>query len=385
MPSRPLVLLSDAHLAPNDGAAVARDLAGLVTRHGEAEILLNGDTFTLSGESSEQASLQTLGQLLDDHADLGRSLRGHLAAGGPVTLIAGNHDAVLMAPPARELILERIGLGSQAPLSVEPWFVRRGPFHVEHGHVYDPDNAPAHPLARWSSRSEPLGIALTRRFVVPNRAWRFAHAHETTFARGLWRALRWYGVRGPAIVARYYAVATALCLQAGRQSELAEERAAGDRAVDVLAERAGVPVERVRELVHAAPAPTHQRRRDTFMRLYLDRSLALLATASAVASFTAPVRPVGMFIGALGASYLIASVVRSGSRYRGQLGPSLRAAAERVATVSGAEWVVFGHSHREDEASHYVNTGAFSRLTERGRPYLVVEARGRRAHRNWFR
>ena len=377
------VLLSDAHLAPSDGALIAGDLGRLVRAHEGAEILLNGDTFTLSGEPSEQASLQALGRILDDHSDLSRALRAHLVAGNPVTLIAGNHDAALMAPGARELILERLELSSPAHLSIEPWFVRRGRLHVEHGHLYDRDNAPTHPLALWSPQSEPLGIALTRRFVVPNGAWGFAHAHETTFTRGLWRALRWYGLRGPAIVARYYATAAALCIEAGRQSHFAGERAQGDQAVDVLAERVGVPVECIRELLRSAPAPTHHRRWDTFMRLYLDRSLALLVTASAAAALVGPARPVGVLVGALGASYLTASVVRSGSRYRGLLGPTLRAAAERVSRVSGAECVVFGHTHQADEAPHYVNTGAFSVPSERGRPYVEVDENGRRSRRDW--
>ncbi len=383
MASRPLVVLSDAHLAPGDGVAVSHDLARLVANHRGAEILLNGDTFTLSGESSEPAAFQALGQLLDDHADLRSALRGHLAAGSPVTLIAGNHDMALMAPASRELILERLELGAAVPLSVEPWFVRRGCFHIEHGHLYDRDNAPTHPLARWSPRSEPLGIALTRRFVVPNRAWGFAHAHETTFARGLWRALSWYGLRGPAIVARYYATATAVWLEAGRQSQFAGERVAGDQAVGGLAQRVGVPVECIRELVRAAPPPTHHRRRDTFMRLYLDRSMALFVTASAAASLVGPARPLGLIVGALGASYLTVSVVRSGSRYRGRLAPNLRAAAQRVAAVSGAECVVFGHSHREDDGPHYVNTGAFSCPTPKGRPYFVVDSEAWSGRRSW--
>ena len=383
MASRPLVILSDAHLAPGDGVAVSRDLARLVAGHSGAEILLNGDTFTLSGESSDSAGLQTLGQLLDDHADLRGALRSHLLRGSPLTLITGNHDVVLMASTARELILERLELGSQAPLSVEPWFVRRDRFHIEHGHLYDRDNAPTHPLARWSPRSEPLGIALTRRFVIPNRAWGFAHAHETTFARGLWRALRWYGFRGPAVVARYYATATALWLEAGRHGRLADERAAGDHAVRELAERVGVSVECVRELLRAAPPPTHHRRWDTFMRLYLDRSLALLVTVSAAASLAGPARPVGLIAGAVGASYLTASVLRSGNRYSGQLAPILREAAQRVAATSGAGCVVFGHSHREDRAPHYVNTGAFSVPTQRGRPYFVVDAEVPDGQRRW--
>jgi hypothetical protein len=383
MASRPLVVLSDAHLAPGDGRAVSCDLAQLVANHSRAEILLNGDTFTLSGESSEPASLQALGQLLDGHADLRSALRGHLAAGSPVTLIAGNHDAALMAPASRELILGRLELIAQAPLSVEPWFVRRNRLHIEHGHVYDRDNAPTHPLARWSLHSEPLGIALTRRFVVPNRAWGFAHAHETTFARGLWQALRWYGLRGPAIVARYYTTATVLWLEAGRESQIAGERAVGDQAVGGLAQRAGVPVECVRELLRAAPPPTHHRRWDMFMRLYLDRSLALLVTASAGALLAGPAPPAGLAAGVVGAGYLTASVLRSGNRYRGQLGPDLRAAAQRVAAVSGAECVVFGHSHREDEAPHYVNTGAFSCPTQRGRPYLVVDSEAECGRRRW--
>ena len=69
--------------------------------------------------------------------------------------------------------------------------------HVEHGHAYDPDNAPTHPLVVPSVATEPLGVALTRRFLAPNRAFDFAHATEITPFEALARAARVFGTRMP--------------------------------------------------------------------------------------------------------------------------------------------------------------------------------------------
>src|SRR5690606_16338269 len=116
-----------------------------------------------------------------------------------------------------DALLDALEVDRRARLEVSPWFVRRGSVHVEHGHLYDPDNAPSHPLAPWSIATEPLGIALTRRFLAPNGVFAFAHAHETTPLAGLLRTFRLYGPRAPLIVYRYFATAIRLCLEAGRQ------------------------------------------------------------------------------------------------------------------------------------------------------------------------
>ena len=131
------------------------------------------------------------------HEELRASLRAQLAAGHPVTLVPGNHDADVARAGMRDALLGWLELGEDAPLDVVPWFVRRDGVHVEHGHVYDPDNAPTHPLVPPAPDTEPLGVALTRRFLAPNQAFDFAHATEITPLDALIARGRVFGARMP--------------------------------------------------------------------------------------------------------------------------------------------------------------------------------------------
>src|SRR5687767_943779 len=131
-----------------------------------------GDLFDLSVATPEDAGA-TLARLLFRHIEVKRAFEEHVRRGAPLSIVAGNHDAALASEASRSALLDALGLARDAPVTVSPWFVRRGVLHIEHGHLYDPDNAPVHPLAPWSTETEPLGIALTRRFLAPSRALEF--------------------------------------------------------------------------------------------------------------------------------------------------------------------------------------------------------------------
>src|SRR6185295_18274886 len=105
-----------------------------------------------------------------------------------------------------------------------------------------------HPLAVFSPDTEPLGVALTRRFLAPSRALAFAHAHETTPLHGLLRSFRLFGVRSPVVILRYFATAIRLCARAGRQSGVAEELAAGESALQEFADACGLAADLLQEL-----------------------------------------------------------------------------------------------------------------------------------------
>jgi hypothetical protein len=255
--------------------------------------------------------------------------------------------------------------------------------HLEHGHLYDPDNAPTHPLSLWSNATEPLGVALTRRFVARCDASAFAHAHETTLVRGLLRAFRLYGKRAPSIIAGYYATAAELLAEAGRQPGLAQERNRGERALRDFAEETGLSEEVIAALACAGPRPTHHRRQDTFFRLYLDRSIAAAAGVFAAAAFALSGRFVGLGLLASSVGYLSLSVGLGGSRYRGTLEQRLRTAAQDVIRLSDAALVVFGHSHQPDQAPGYLNLGAFGSDGSTGRSYALIDAGGTAERRVW--
>jgi predicted phosphodiesterase len=85
-------------------------------------------------------------------------------------------------------------------------------------------------------------------------------------------------------------------------------------------------------------------------------------------------------VGALGALYLRESTRRGTNRYEGLPVKRLRAAAERVRTLSQAELVIFGHTHVPESLPGYLNPGSFQ-YRSGARPYAYVDESGRAERR----
>jgi len=290
--------------------------------------------------------------------------------------LAGNHDAGLIAPELRTALLDQLELTGAAPLEIAPWFVRRAGVHVEHGHFYDPDNAPAHPLAEWSPATEPLGIAITRRFVRPSGAYHFSHAHETTPLAGIAKAFRVYGARTPLIIAQWFQIAGQLCLETRKPQRFAAEQAAGEAALQQFAALVELEPEVLRSLLEAGAEPTHRDFRKTFMRLYFDRVFASSGLLLSGAAYLAWKSRAFGIAGLLAGLYLIQSVQRTGNRYEDLPVERLRAAAARVRELTQAEAVIFGHTHQVDQVAGYANSGSFG-YSACGRPYVQVDEASR--------
>jgi UDP-2,3-diacylglucosamine pyrophosphatase LpxH len=371
----PFIVASDLHLSADASAGTVRDLSRLVHEHPGHELILAGDVFNLSWEPPERAAVDAVLALFSAFPELGQTLRGHLSQGTPLTLLAGNHDAGLISPELRAALLNRLELRSDAPLAIAPWFVRRGGVHIEHGHFYDPDNAPAHPLAQWSPRTEPLGIALTRRFVRPSGAYHFSHAHETTPLAGIAKAFRIYGARTPLIIAQWFQVAGKLCLETREHGRFAAEERAGEAALLKFAQLVELDPEVLHALLRTGAVPTHRNFRDTFMRLYFDRVFASMGLFMSAAAYLAWRSRAAGIASLLAGLYLIQSVQRTGNRYEDLPEARLRAAAQRVRELTGAQAVIFGHTHHVDEVPGYANSGSFGYSTS-GRPYVRSDEQG---------
>src|SRR6202000_308333 len=79
-----------------------------------------------------------------------------------------------------------------ARVRVSPWFFREGGLHIEHGHLFDPDNAPAHPLVV----GEPsLGVHFVEQFIAPAGAHRYLNANDKTPLDLFLSSFVWYGPR----------------------------------------------------------------------------------------------------------------------------------------------------------------------------------------------
>jgi hypothetical protein len=313
--------------------------------------------------------------MLGAETELRRALRAHLTSGGAVSLLPGNHDAAVASPRLRAPLLALLELDERAPLAVERWFLRRGGLHVEHGHAYDPDNAPTHPLAVPTPATEPLGVALTRRFLSPNRAFDFAHATEITPGEALARAIRVFGTRMPLLLTRYFRESGKFCREAGFRPEHRDELRAGDELVQRLSAETGLDEARIRAVLDDRPRPTHESFERAFFRLYFDHVAGTVAAGAFFGLWLLSRSRTALGLGALAALYLTRSV-RSGNRYEGLPVRRLRAASERVRLLTGADTVVFGHTHVEDQAPGYLNPGSFTYRTGPERPFAYATERG---------
>jgi len=382
---RPLVVVSDVHLGHRPCDEVASDLARLVSMHPGHEIVLNGDTFNLSCDAPDVHPGASVVAMIAGHPALEAALARHLAAGDPLTIMAGNHDADVQAPAVEAALVQRFALEAGSALRVEPWFVRRGHVHIEHGQNYDADNAPAHPLAPPSSGTEPLGVALSRRFLGPYGAYALGDRYDATPLDNVRLMFRLFGVRAPLALLHYVALLVRLNLEALPPGRLEPERRTGEAALEAFARGAGIEAARLRALVDARPAPTHASASRTFGRFDFDGAIAALAVPGGGVAALAGATAGGAASAAVGLAYLLLSRKLRARRSSNHMPEDLRAGAILVRRITGARTVIFGHSHREDEEDGYINLGAFGDPPRPARTYVHVDVEGRAERRTLVR
>jgi UDP-2,3-diacylglucosamine pyrophosphatase LpxH len=373
---RPLVVVGDVHLSHGVRRGSGQALAQLLTAHPGAELMLNGDIFNLSLDAPERDPLESVLAMLRVEPELRTALRAHLTGAGRLTLLPGNHDAALADPELRRRLLAWLELGDGAKLSLSRWFERRGKIHVEHGHAYDPDNAPTHPLVRPSVTTEPLGVALTRRFLAPNRAFDFAHATEITPLEAIVRATKVFGARMPLLLGRYLVTAGRFCREAGWRPELAREREHGEALLRSAAAELGLDAEILRTLDDDRPRPTHESFERAFFRLYFDRIVATAGVSAGLGAGALARSRSLAGLAALSALYLLESQRRGRNRYEGLPVRRLRQASGRVRDITNAELVIFGHTHVAEATPGYLNPGSFTYRAGEPRPYVFVGTDG---------
>ena len=375
MLNRPTIVLSDLHLGPTCPPAASIAAARVVERHPEHEVFLMGDTFDLSIDPLSMDPARSVIGSLEKNPALSTALQRKLERGVPVVLFAGNHDAQLAQPHVREKILARWSLPESAPLTCGLWCARRAGIHFEHGHIYDPDNAPTHPLVAPSQNTEPLGVTLMRRVLAPSRALYFAHAHELTPLKGLGQAFVKLGVRAPELIARYY-IESARIVAGATPASFSAELWQGEQEVVAYAQTHGFDADELRRLLQSRAVPRHHQREAVFKRLYLDRSIATAAWWSSSLLGLITLQPAYWAITGVSLGSLMLSLSRGKNRYGGSLLIRMQTAATSVAALVGARAVVFGHTHVEESHRGYVNTGSFAFGGALGRSYLILDPEG---------
>jgi UDP-2,3-diacylglucosamine pyrophosphatase LpxH len=373
------IALADLHLTKSSEPEVIADLAGLLGEHAGCQIVFVGDFFDLVTAAPDQDGRDAIREVMAAHPTLREALGRHLDGGGSLLFCSGNHDAAVGHDAFREVLLESIGPEhtSRQRLSSTPWFMRLGKTHIEHGHHYDPDNALSDPLA-LGERS--LGIHFSSEFIHPTGAHRYLNANDDTPLKLFLSAFRWYGLRAPYVVYRYFHAAFTALARSGPFYRGAE------RGADVVASQAefaarwGIDQQTIASLRAAGSQPTLQSLPDTFARLYMDRVtasvLCLAGGAAMLASGprTGVRRKLGGLSLAAGVALMTASWLRGHSRYAGNVIEHLDRAASELRDCTDAQLVVFGHTHREADGEGYANTGSFAfPRAAPGRPFLELE------------
>jgi predicted phosphodiesterase len=360
------VILADLHVTRVGSPAVGEALVAFVRAHAGARIVFAGDLLDLSAEP-----MSSLAEALAAQPEIVRAFGEHITSGGELWALAGNHDTELASSDGDALAraLDLHG-DARARLVQSPWFFRIGDVHIEHGHLYDPDNAPGHPLVHGQPS---LGVHLTREFIAPTGAYEYLNENADTPLALFVRSFTRYGARAPYVIYRFFHSAATALAGSGTRYAGAEESARGSALVDAFAEHMGLDPARVRALLEHAPSPTLASTRGTFSRLYLDRVAATIALGGGAALLASGRARAGSVALAAGAIAMASSWALGHDRYGGTVIDRLAEGARLVELTTGARAVVFGHTHHSQATGAYTNTGSFAFSRDEHRPYLEIE------------
>ena len=366
------LVLGDLHLTRHTPRAVTDDLARLLRAHGGARVVVAGDLFDLSADDPQARRDHAVERAIAAHPTARAALADHVHRGGELWLVGGNHDAEVGVQGFDGTLADALGIGhdARARLRTTPWFFREGAVHIEHGHVYDPDNAPAHPLIQGEAS---LGVHFVEEFIAPTGAHRYLNANDGTPLKLFVSSFSWYGKRAPYVIYRYFHAAFSALLRSGPMYRAAHEIEQGHARVEDFVRAFDVPRELVVGLIALGAEPTLESLSRTFTRLYLDRVAATLAIAGGLGALGLGHAHAGAAVLAMGSLLMGGSWARGHNRYAGNVTDRLADAATRIAETTDAKLVIFGHTHREALGGSYANTASFAFPREApGRPYLEL-------------
>ncbi len=367
------LVIGDLHLVRDTPTEVTDDLVELVEGHRGARLVFAGDLFDLSADFPRTKPEIAVESALEAQPRARAAFAEHVDRGGELWLIGGNHDAAVGAVESRELIASGLGIRGEGlkRLRTTPWFFRADGLHLEHGHFYDPDNAPSHPLY---SHLRSLGVHFVEEFIAPTGTFRYLNANDDTPLKLFARAFSWYGARAPYVIYRYFHTAIGAMLKSGPFFEGAREVERGRALEEGFAGEAGVSKEMVEALIAIGVVPTMGSLPATFQRVYFDRVLATLALMGGAGALASKRYGLATWSLGLGALAMGVSWALGHDRYGGSVPELLARGAQDIARTTGARLVVLGHAHREALGETYANTGSFAFPgAAPGRPFIEVE------------
>ena len=416
-----VLVISDIHLGEilyNEAApgladyvhALNRELADFVAAHrerlppeGSWHLVINGDMFDFVklatlGDATTVALDQTaairerLARIIKVHEPLFRELARFVLDGHRLTIIEGNHDAEVylreVRADLRSAILRLAHVHQralqQAPISPElvadrmrfrTWFeagdVDGVPFHIEHGHQYDEFCSFEYNLAPYDdvSRREvamPLAHRAIPYFTELMRSYA-AQPVEDFDGRSALRFMAALGPRKAWVLFKVYLVAMLeLLKQAGkkRRHELLGLEEEHRRELHALAANSPYDVGTLTRMDGLKAMPAEYSVIKMVRVFWLD---VVFATGIAIIGTLVSLLiggPSGLIFGVLVLSACIGLVQRGHRDRRLDIAGVLRRAARRLAEVTNARFVTFGHSHfaelhRVGENAYYLNSGSW--------------------------
>ncbi|MFO0552128.1 MAG: metallophosphoesterase [Polyangiaceae bacterium] len=368
------LVLGDLHLVRETPTAVVDDLVSLVTSNPGARFVFLGDLFDLSADHPGTPKAHALREAIACQPRVRRALAEHVDRGGQIWLAGGNHDSAVGDPEHDDGLIEGLGLDTAAVrgrVRTSPWFFREGGLHLEHGHLYDPDNATSHPLV---SGVRSLGVHFVEEFIAPTGAFKYLNMNDELPLKMLLSAFTFYGVRGPYVIFKYFDAAFRAVAKSGPFFEGAVEQLAGAALEADFKHEHGVSDDLLKAMLQLPARPTMESFTATFQRLYLDRTGSTFAMMGGLGLLARGKRRAGATLFGAGALTMGISWALNYDRYSGSVPQLLADGAQRVVDATGAKLVVMGHAHREALTDNYANTGSFSfPRGAPGRPYLEIE------------
>lgn len=360
--------------------------------------------------NTQENVVYKLGRILEIHRPLFKQFARFVLAGNRITIIEGNHDTEFYfeavrqrlhdfvvseveriqkqeRPPDKTLTDEEIAalkakaVAAAARLNFQTWFeASSGRYHIEHGHQYDELCSFEYNLVPVAGPGENPEIAtpMSHR-VMPYFAellGDFSTHGVDHWSLGDW--LKFCLKLGPRMMlhlTKVYFVATwELISQAGnsRAEQIQSLSKLHKQRLRAMAECSAYGYETLRQLDQLKAKPAEfsmfkMARVFFFDRFVIVGATALLMTLSGLLGGTAWCLA-SMFLGSV---VLLTSVFTPNNA--GAIEEILRLAAARIADLTGARYVVFGHSHHPElvdlrrtfgvgrfgENAYYINSGSW--------------------------
>lgn len=376
-------------------------------------LVINGDMFDFvkmplgpaAGQpvraGSEQEALRKLDRILRIHRPLFMAIATFLLAGHTVTVVEGNHDAEFFFDGVRGTLRQEIVrlAGNQLRREGQPvhlshevgerlvfssWFVAQtGHYHIEHGHQYDPFCSFEHKLMPLEAPLGPAADAVLTQPMSHRLLPRVAellgnfstHGINDLTLADIGRLLRSLGVRkSMQLTAAYAALGALLLRQAGsrRQQGLQQMAVHQARRLRVLCAESCYSAGVLRAL-DKLKAPPAEYNLPTMLHLFwLDR-VAAIACGAAIGILWRTLWGATWLQVAMVQVFAVVCAVALKAWDPPAIRTVLRDAAARISQVTGAQYVVFGHSHkpecinlfdgynvgRQSAQPHYINGGSW--------------------------